>query len=307
MVEKREKDILMLSFVAGLIFAVIELVFSIYSHSQSALTDAVYDASELVFVALFLFLTPLFHQPVTEKHPYGYFQLESVFVLIKSAMMLSVSLGVLVEVIESAVSGGHSVDLRMIALFQLLLGIMSLVVYMIMKKLNQELASPMIQTEIIGWKLDILYSLGMSFAFFVSMVLEKTALAFIAPHFDQMIAIVIMIFMLPESVKVLWRAMKDIVLLSPEAEVLDDIKTLCQPILDDFNFIPVFYDISKTGRHLWVAIYFEIKDDFMELAQLNEALDGLNHLIKKKYQECTCELILVPNNANVQAVNSDTF
>lgn len=297
MEEKREKNILMLSFVAGLIFALIEMAFSIYSHSQSAMTDAVYDASELVFVALFLFLTPLFHKPVTEKHPYGYFQLESIFVLIKSAMMLSVSLGVLVEVIESAISGGNNVDLMMISIFQLVLGIMSLIVYIIMRKLNKKLSSPMIQTELIGWKLDIFYSLGMSLAFFASMYLEKTSLAFIAPYFDQIIAIVIMVFMLPESIKVLWRAIKEIILLSPEDEIVDDIKVLSKPILDEFNFMPVFYDISKTGRHLWVAIYFEIKENCMELNKLNKAINDLNNLIKTKYQECTCELILVPNSA----------
>ena len=77
--EKREKQILRLSFFSELLFAAVEYIFSIYSHSQSALTDAVYDASELVFIALLLFLTPLFHKPVSEKHPYGYFQVESIF------------------------------------------------------------------------------------------------------------------------------------------------------------------------------------------------------------------------------------
>ena len=90
--EKREKQVLLLSFFAGLAFAVAEFIFSIYSHSQSALTDAVYDLSELVFIALLLFLTPLFHRPVSEKHPYGYFQVESIFVIIKGVMMLSVTL-----------------------------------------------------------------------------------------------------------------------------------------------------------------------------------------------------------------------
>ena len=103
--ERKEKTILRLSFAAGLAFALAELIFAIYSHSQSALTDAVYDASELVFIALLLFLTPLFHKPVSEKHPYGYFQVESIFLIVKGVMMLSVTLGVGIEVIESALSG----------------------------------------------------------------------------------------------------------------------------------------------------------------------------------------------------------
>ena len=80
-------------------------------------TDAVYDASELVFIALLLFLTPLFHKPVSEKHPYGYFQLESIFVIIKGVMMLSVTMGVSAEVLDSALSGGNPVNNAQVSLF----------------------------------------------------------------------------------------------------------------------------------------------------------------------------------------------
>lgn len=41
---QKEKRILKLSFTAGLIFAIAEFFFAIFSCSQSALTDAVYDA-----------------------------------------------------------------------------------------------------------------------------------------------------------------------------------------------------------------------------------------------------------------------
>lgn len=63
MTERSEKRILLISFLSGLAFAIAEFIFSIYSRSHSALTDAVYDMSELVFIALLLFLTPLFHKP----------------------------------------------------------------------------------------------------------------------------------------------------------------------------------------------------------------------------------------------------
>ena len=43
--EKREKLILKMSFFSGLLFAITEFIFAIYSHSQSSLTDAVYDTA----------------------------------------------------------------------------------------------------------------------------------------------------------------------------------------------------------------------------------------------------------------------
>lgn len=292
--ERKEKQILMLSFLSGLLFAIAEFIFAIYSHSQSALTDAVYDASELVFIALLLFLTPLFHKPISEKHPYGYFQVESIFVIIKSVMMLSVTMGVSAEVLDSALSGGNIVNNAQISIFQCCLGVASIIIFLIMKRLNRNLSSPTIEAELLGWKLDIVYSMGMALAFLVSLYLKKTPLGFISPYFDQIVAVVVMVFMLPESIKVLWRAVKDVFLFSPNKVYMDEVKAICNPILDEYNFNPVFFDITKTGRHLWIAVYFRIEDASLEVASLSSAVSEVNEIMQEKFQECTCELILVP-------------
>ncbi|MBS6546941.1 MAG: cation transporter [Butyricicoccus pullicaecorum] len=292
--EKREKQILRMSFFSGLLFAVAEFIFSIYSHSQSALTDAVYDASELVFIALLLFLTPLFHKPVSEKHPYGYFQIESIFVIIKGVMMLSVTMGVSMEVLDSALSGGNPVNNAQVAGFQCCLGAASIVIFLLMKRLNRNLSSPTITAELLGWKLDILYSLGIAAAFFVSIHLENTPLGVITPYFDQIVAVFVMIFMLPESIRILWRAVKDIFLFSPDESFMKEIKAVCNPVLEQYRFTPVFFDMTKTGRHLWVAVYFRIDTGSLAVQDLSDALQAINEKAKEKYQDCTCELILIP-------------
>ena len=292
--ERKEKTILRLSFVAGLAFALVELIFAIYSHSQSALTDAVYDASELVFIALLLFLTPLFHKPVSEKHPYGYFQLESIFLIVKGVMMLSVTLGVVVEVIESALSGGNPVNDLQVSLFQLCLGAASVVIYVIMRRVNKNSSSPTVEAELMGWRLDIGYSLGMSLAFFASSFLVKTPLAFIAPYFDQIIAVLVMVFMLPESVKMLWSSVRDIFLFSPDEELVEQIKQICTESMEDYAFSPVFFDITRTGRHLWVAVYFKVSSATLAVEQLKKATEEVNQKISSQLEECTCELILAP-------------
>lgn len=292
--ERKEKTILRLSFAAGLAFALAELIFAIYSHSQSALTDAVYDASELVFIALLLFLTPLFHKPVSEKHPYGYFQVESIFLIVKGIMMLSVTLGVGVEVIESALSGGNPVDDLQVSLFQLCLGAASVVIYVIMRGVNKNSSSPTVEAELLGWRLDIGYSLGMSLAFFASSFLVKTPLAFIAPYFDQIIAVLVMVFMLPESVKMLWSSVRDIFLFSPDEELVEQIKQTCTESLEHYAFSPVFFDITRTGRHLWVAVYFKVSSATLAVEQLKKATEEVNQKISSQMEECTCELILAP-------------
>ncbi len=292
--EQKEKSILRLSFIAGLLFAIGELAFSIFSHSQSVLMDAVYDATELIFIALILYLTPLFYKPVSEKHPYGFFQVESIFLVIKGFMMLSVTLGVSTQVIQSALTGGNRVDELQISAFQLFLGLVSVVIYLVMKRMNHSLSSPTVDAELLGWKVDIAYSIGLSAAFFAAMFFEKTPLAFLAPYFDQIMAVGVMILMLPENVKMLWSAMKDVFLFPPDEETVNQIKEVCNGVLEHSTFQPVFFDITKTGRHMWVEIYFEVAEDSLALSELKRMTEAVNRAVGEIFENCTCELLPEP-------------
>ena len=290
--ELLEKRILLLSFLSGVGFVIVELIYAIYSHSQSTLMDALYDASELVFIILLLFLTPLFHRPISEKHPYGFFQVESFFILIKNIMMTSVTVSVLTSVIEKLLSGGNSIDKGQVSLFQLMLGLASLIILLIMKWMSRKISSPTVKAEILGWKLDVAYSLGMSLAFFIAVQLQNTSLGFLSPYFDQIIAIVVMIFMVPETIKMLVSAFRELFLFSPEQKTVDRIKEISGKILENYSFTPVFYDISRTGRKMWVSIYFQFEMDSICVKYIQEANKSLNEKISQEFPDASCEIIL---------------
>lgn len=290
--ELLEKRILLLSFLSGVGFVIVELIYAIYSHSQSTLMDALYDASELVFIILLLFLTPLFHRPISEKHPYGFFQVESFFILIKNIMMTSVTVSVLTSVIEKLLSGGNAIDKGQVSLFQLMLGLASLIILLIMKWMSRKISSPTVKAEILGWKLDVAYSLGMSLAFFIAVQLQNTSLGFLSPYFDQIIAIVVMIFMVPETIKMLVSAFRELFLFSPEQKTVDRIKEISGKILENYSFTPVFYDISRTGRKMWVSIYFQVEMDSICVKYIQEANKSLNEKISQEFPDASCEIVL---------------
>ena len=294
--EQKEKRILLLSFISGLLFAITEFIFAIFSHSHSVLMDGVYDATELIFIALILFLTPLFYKPISEKHPYAFFQVESIFLIIKVFMMLSVTVSVSIEVIETALSGGNSVNEWSISIFQLILGLISIVIYLVMKKMNTSLSSPTIHAELLGWKLDIAYSIGLSITFFASTFLKMTPLAWISPYFDQIVAVAVMVFTLPENIKILWASIKDVFLFSPDDETVETIKTLCNSVMEPEQFEPVFFEVTRTGRRLWVSVYFKIEGRALLVRDLKIVSDAVNQKVKQTFDNCTCELILVPES-----------
>ena len=293
-VEQSERQILLISFGAGVLFAIVEFIFSIFSHSQSALMDAAYDASELIIIILTLFLTPLFHKPISEKRPYGFLQVESMFLIVKGFMIIAVTVSISASIISSALSGGNPVNGGQISLFEFCLAMASVGVYVLMKKLNRDISSPTVKAELLDWRLDVAYSLGMAFAFFMSMLLEQTPLAFLAPYADPVIAVVIVLLTLPETIKILWNSIKDVFLFSPDEETVAEIKQICHTTLEANRFRPMFFDITRTGRHLWVAIYFEVAEDCLYIEQLRAASASVNKALGEQFENCTCELILIP-------------
>ena len=292
--QKREKQALWLSLTAGIVFASVEFGFAIFTHSQSVLMDAVYDTTELIFIVLILYMTPLFYKPISEDHPYGYFQLESIFLIVKGFMMLSVTFGVSADVIQSALSGGNPVDAWLISLFQLVLGVSSIFIYLIMRKMNNSLSSPTVETELLEWRLDIYYSVGLSLAFFASTFLKKTPLAFLAPYVDPLVAVAVMAIMLPENVKILWGALRDVFLFAPDEETVETIKGICNVEMEEEKIAPVYVDVTRTGRQVWVAVYFDTESSTLSVSGLRRVTDNITGELRKTYDNCVCELILLP-------------
>ena len=218
--QKYEKIILRISLYAGMAFVVVELLMSLWSNSQAILMDAVFDAAELIVIGLSLFLTPLFYQPVSEKKPYGYSQFESVFIIVKGFMLISVTLGLITSNIQILLQGGRHVDHGQISAFEFVLAFLSLLVLLLMRHFHKKTASPTVEAEIYGWKVDFLCSIGIALAFFAQIFLADTPAKKIAPYFDQIVAIVIALFMLPQPVKMIADAFRSIFLFAPKEGVI---------------------------------------------------------------------------------------
>lgn len=289
--QRQEKRVMNISFWSGIVFVAAEFIMAIFSHSQSVLTDTVFDAIESVVIALTIFIIPLFYQPVSEKHPFGFSQLESIFILLKGFMFIAVMISLIMNNVQIMLSGGNYVDHMQISIFESVLTCFSVLVYLFLRKINKKISSPTVDMEIYGWKIDVMGSIGVSIAFFISNFIKDTSLAFITPYFDQIIAIVLASLMLPEPVKMIVEAFRSIVLFSPADETLEDIKEKTGKVLEHYPYDPVFYDITRTGRRLWVSIYFTTRVDMMSFTELELVNRELRDCLKEEYEDCFVELI----------------
>ena len=294
--EKKERKIILFSLFAGLVLLFIEIAMSIETNSQAMLMDALYDSIDIIIVALTLFLINLYHKPISEKKPFGFSQLESFFILLKTFMILALNVSIIINAVVLIVNGGREVDVTTISVFQFVLFIGNLVTWIMIRHFNKKINSPTIKAEVLSWKADVFYSIGLAFAFFMVQFLKGTKFNNLVLYFDQIVVIISGIIMLPDLLKVLKENITSVLLFAPSDELVSKIKSIVEKSLENMDAEILHYDIIKTGRKIWISIYFKTMNDILDDKQLKqktlECSEKLNKQIGNVYFE------LVPDVEN---------
>ncbi|MEF9839795.1 MAG: cation diffusion facilitator family transporter [Lachnospiraceae bacterium] len=289
--ESTEKLILKISLFAGIFFVIVEFLMAIYSKSQSILMDAAFDGSELIVIAASLLLTPLLYKPVTERTPFGYAQCESLFIIVKGFMLVAVTLSLIGSNIQVMLNGGNLINANLVLIFELLLTILSIGVLLVLKYYGKALNSPMITAEIYGWKIDAICGMGVALAFIIPLFLQHTKWIWITPYFDQIVAIILAITMLPEPIKMVFHSMRELLLFAPSEAVIEELKELIEPVCSRYGQCITFLDLVQTGRKTWVSITLENDHEIWYRTELKDIHEAIMELLNQQYEEVYLEII----------------
>lgn len=253
--EELEKRILRFSFLGSCVLSGAEVLMAIILHSYSILMDAIFDSAELFMMGPFLVLVPLLYRPVSERHPYGYAQVESLFLIIKYMVLLALILVMVNTNVNVILSGGHLVNLGGIATFEIALCIGSILMYLFLQHMSRKYESPTIHAELYLWKTDIVGSCGIAVAFLAQNLLGASILAPLAPYIDSVVAIVMSILLIIEPVQELIRGFKQMMLFSPPQDVMDKVHEVVKRDLEGLPYEATFIDVIQTGRKTWIEVY----------------------------------------------------
>ena len=220
--QKREKSVMSVSLYGNVVFVVIELIMAIATGSQAVLLDAVYDGVEFFMLLPSVFLIPLLYRPSNEQHPFGYMQLETLFVVIKGITMTAVTFGLIFNNIHLMLHGGHIVSFHTIAGFEMFACILSVIVTIYLRIKNKNLHSPLITMELQGWQIDSVISLGMAFAFLLPLMIPFAWFDRVTPYLDQIITILLSVIMIQTPVRTVITGIRDLMLIPPEEETIEN-------------------------------------------------------------------------------------
>lgn len=289
--QKSEQFSLKVSLFGGAVFVFLELFMAIYTSSQAVLLDSIYDGVELVMILFSLCLVPLLYKSSNEKRPFGYLQVESVFVVIKGCTMVAVTGGLIINNVQIILHGGRDVDFSTIAYFELFAAILSVLVIFTLYRLNENMISPIVSMEIQEWKIDAAASIGMCAAFFLPAIIKADWFVPLTPYLDQVIAIILSTFILPVPFRSIITGMRDLFLLPPEKETIDHIKQIVTPILDVYGYTNLYFDIVRTGRKLWISVYITFDRDEVSISRFKIVQNFIIQALSKDFQDFYFELL----------------
>lgn len=288
---KAEKRLLNISMMGVVFFIVAEGVMVLITSSQSILMDAVYGAADLLMILISIKIIPILYRPATEKNPFGFSQMESIFITIKGSMLTAVTVGLVLNNIQIMLKGGNHVAFTNIAVFEMAAGIVSCGILLVLSKQNKKLDSPLVQAEVSAWLIDSVASIGLAIAFLLPAVVHNGWMQDFSPYLDQVVAIVLSAFILPMPIRMAISGLRDLFLIAPDEETVTSIKELSQGILDEYQMRQTTCEIIKTGRKIWISIYFKSKDDMVSFSMIKEARNKLEEEIKKEYPDLYVELV----------------
>lgn len=267
---KTEKKILNLSLTGSILFLLAEIFFAIYTGSKAVLMDCVYDIADLVMIGPFIVLVPLLYKPMTERKPYGFAQVESLFVLIKYCILLGVDVVLVLNCVKTILSGGNEVDASMLAVFELAVSAGCVIMYLVLTRFQKKYSSPSIKAELFIWKLDALSTLGVGCAFLLNLILMRTSLSFICPYVDPGIAIILAVILIKEPIEMIFDSLRSLVLFAPDHEIQEKIEEISKEALAAEGIEITGIDVIKTGRKIWAEIYFLPAGNTIDLVKLKE-------------------------------------
>lgn len=288
---KREKSAMTVSMYGNLLFVIIELVMAVYTSSQAVLLDAVYDGIEFFMLLPSVLMIPLLYKPSSEKRPFGYMQVETIFLVVKGITMTAVTLGLIVNNLDLLLHGGRRISFDTVAYFELFACVLSLGVVVYLKRKNRSLNSPLIETEMQGWKIDCVVSLGMAAAFFLPRMLPDGPWQVLTPYLDQIITIVLSMFMLPAPIRMVISGLRDLLLLPPDQETVQNIHQIVEQSLQGTNYSQIQHEIVKTGRKLWISTYITLEKDEVSLLKFQQAQCRCIEALGEEYTDFYFELL----------------
>ena len=128
-------------------------------------------------------------------------------------------------------------------------------------------------------------------AFLFQLFLANTKLNFVIPYIDSSVAIVVALFLVKEPVLQIIKNLKELVLFSPEQDVMDEIRKVVNEDIQNYDYSLDFLDVTQTGRKTWIEVYVKSKNDVVKIKDFKRIQEHITKDLENKFDQISVEIV----------------
>ena len=274
---KSEKNMLALSAIGALFFAVLGVAWGIIIDSSMIIFDGLYSLISLFLSVLAICVTRYINKSDFEKFPFGKWVLEPITVVFNSIVLTIMCVINFVNSAKEILAGGKVVDADLALGYSIISILGCLIVYRTLARNNKKICSDIIKAESNQWLMDTLVSVAVLVGFLICIILNKTSLSYFSKYIDPLMVLITSSIFIKVPVTTLIKNFKEILNRNADKDINDEIYTIVKDVEKEYNFEDSITRVSKIGKELRIEIDFV----FNEKSKLNklEEMDNVREYV----------------------------
>lgn len=270
---------LFLTIIINVAITITQVIGGLISGSLALLSDATHNFSDVIALIVSWVATKIAEKPYSEKQTFGYKRIETIAAIINVAAIIVIAINIFFQAIKR-LSNPVSITSSIVMWLALLSIVLNGLSVLIIREDSKE--SLNIKSAYIHLFSDMLTSIAVLLG---GIIMYFTKIYWI----DIVISLVIALYLIYISVKMLIEAMKIIMEFAPDNISMSEIKKE----IETFDFVNYIYHV-----HFWKIAKNDIKIEFhlnlnenYNLKDTKKKLDIIKAMLKKKFsiEACTIE------------------
>lgn len=279
---QREQQLLRRSIYGALGISCLSITFGFITGSRSIMFDGMYAILDATLSGLALFVLRLIGQnPSSRRFQYGFWHVEPLVLVFNGSLLLLLCLYAFINAIQSILGGGNHFELGWAIAYAFAITVICFAIFLKQKNANKGISSPLVELDVRGWMISTAISAAIFVAFILAWFLQDTRFAYLVPYVDSMILAVLILFVMPMPAKIIFNAIKEVLMMTPAA--LDKkVEELMQQLSREYGFIKYSHYETRIGRGLFLEIYVVLPEsmEHIGISQLDLIRERIVQAIK---------------------------
>jgi len=259
-----EQSVLRLSIVAAVFQAGLGIAFGLLAGSESIIFDGFYGLVDAVMTLLALLIAKLIaasaeggehNRKLIDRFTMGFWHLEPMVLGMNGTLLVCAAIYALINSVKSLLGGGHMIALDYAIVYALISLAAAAAMGAYATMANRRIGSALIALDAKAWWITVAMTLALLSAFVFGYAVTGTSLDWVIPYIDPLVLMLVCLAVIPVPLKVIRRALSDILLVTP-TDLKRHVDKVAVDTVKRHGFDSFRAYVARVGRGRQIELFF---------------------------------------------------